>query len=362
MFPSFHQAQLVGILYLENNLTTRAFTPARVEILKLLTAQMATSLENSMLYSNQAELTEELKVSNEKLEDYSHNLEKKVYGRTRELNEKNKQLEETFHQIKEMQKKLIQQEKSVSTVAVTKSIAAEMRNPLSYIYNFSDLSQQLLNELKEKNLKPESQELMQMIEMNLKKINEHSKKADDTITFMLEQSRQSEGQKEPADINKLIRDYADLVYYSYYKRDPLFSLTLETDYDPTIQPINVYPQNLGRVFYNIIDNACYATDLKKKEIAGGNYSPAVSISTKNESEEIIIKIQDNGIGIPKEILLRVFSPFLTTKPSGKSAGMGLSISHDIIVEDHEGKIEIESEVGQFTIVTITLPKFSKHLS
>lgn len=354
-FPLLHQGKLIGVLYLENNLTTRAFTPSRVEVLKLLTTQIATSLENSMLYSQQAALSEELKISNEKLEDYSHNLEKKVYDRTRELNEKNNMLEETLTQIKEMQKKLIEQEKLVSQVAVTKSIATEMRNPLNYIYNFATLTGALVKELEATEKVKENQDTLAMVQTNLKKIYEHSKKADEIIASMIEDSQYTERQKELTDINKLIRDYADLVYYNYYKNDPLFSLTLETDYDPTIGKVNVYPQNLGRVFYNIIDNACYATDVKKKEL-GGNFSPIVSISTKNDDQFVIVKIRDNGTGIKDEVLSKVFSPFLTTKPAGKGAGMGLSISHDIIVQDHNGTIKIDSQFGQFTEVTITLPK------
>lgn len=350
-FPLLHQAKMVGILYLENNLISRAFTPSRVEVLRLLTTQMATSLENSLLYSHQAELTDELKLSNEKLEDYSQNLEKKVYDRTRELNEKNKLLEETLQQIKEMQRKLLQQEKVVSQVAVTKSIAAEMRTPLNYISNFASLSQDLINEIP---LGSDSEQV-ELVKLNLMKIHEHSEKADEIITSMLEQSRENEGERELTDLNALIRNYADMVYYSYYKTDPLFSLTIETDYDPTIGKINVFPQNLGRVFYNIIDNACYATNTKKKSL-NGNYSPIVSIATKNGEERVTIKIRDNGTGITKDVLAKVFSPFFTTKP-GEGAGMGLSISHDIIVQDHEGKIEIDSSEGQFTEVTIILPKF-----
>lgn len=355
-FPLLHQAKLVGILYLENNLLTRAFTPSRVEVLRLLTTQIATSLENSLLYSHQAQLTAELQLSNEKLEDYSQNLEKKVYNRTRELNEKNKLLEETLQQIKEMQKKLLQQEKLVSQVAVTKSIAQEMRTPLNYIGNFANLSEQLINELDERLKDRESHEVIETLKLNLNKINEHSSKADEIITSMMKQTQEGQGLKEPTDINTLIRNYADMVYYLYYKKDPLFSLTIETDYDPDIGKIYVHPQNLGRVFFNIIDNACYATNMKKKEL-NGNYSPIVSISTKNHDESVTIKIRDNGIGFPKNVLLKVFSPFLTTKPAGESAGMGLSISYDIITQDHGGKIEIQSEEGEFTEVNILLPKF-----
>lgn len=352
-FPLQHQAKLVGVLYLENNLTTKAFTPSRASVLKHLTTQIATSIENSLLYSHQAKLTEELKGTNEKLEDYSQNLEKKVYERTRELNIKNKALEETLQQIKEMQKRLMEQEKLVSKIAVTKSVATEIRNPLNYIENFASLTKSLVQELP-KNLKNE--EALELIQSNLNKIRDHSKKADEILASMLEQSRDNHQQKELTDINKLIRDYADLVYYGYYKKDPLFSLTIETDYDPSLKKILVYPQHLGRVIYNIIDNSCYATDLKKKQIKG-SYSPIVSLLTKNEEESVVIKIKDNGIGIPQEVLSKVFSPFLSTKPSSQNAGMGLSISHDIIVQDHGGTIHVDSEEGIFTEVTITLPKY-----
>ncbi|KAF3363044.1 putative ATPase [Chlamydiales bacterium STE3] len=354
-FPLLHQGKVIGALYLENNLTTKAFTPERIEILKLLTTQIATSLENSLLYLQQAKLTDELKTTNEKLEDYSHNLERRVYDRTRELNEKNQQLQETLNQIKEMQKKFIQQEKLVSLGIVTKGIATELRNPLNYIYNFADLSKKLVEELKE--TLPEANQLdaFNLIELNLQKIYTHSKKADEILTSILKSAREIETIKEPTDINKLIRDYADLVYHSYYKKDPFFSLTIETNYDPHVGLLNVYPQNLGRVFYNVIDNACYATDLKKQELKE-DYSPIVSITTKNEINRIVIIIRDNGVGISKKVQANIFAPFFTTKPAGKGAGMGLSISQDIIIQEHGGSILIQSEPGQFTEVNITLPK------
>lgn len=353
-FPLQHQVKLpIGVLYLENNLTTKAFTQSRVEVLKHLTTQIAIAIENSLLYSHQAKLTEELSATNEKLEDYSQNLEKKVYDRTRELNEKNKELEETLQQIKEMQKRLMEQEKLVSKIAVTKSVATEMRNPLNYIDNFASLTENLLQEIPKT---PTDKEVLELIRSNLIKIREHSKKADEIIASMVAQSSDSGQEKELTDINKLIRDYADLVYYSYYKKDPLFSLTIETEYDSSLDKILVYPQHLGRVIYNIIDNACYATDLKKKKV-NGTYSPVVSILTKNEEESVIIKIRDNGIGIPLDILSKVFSPFLSTKSTSQNAGMGLSISHDIIVQDHGGTIAVDSEEGLYTEVTISLPKF-----
>jgi predicted ATPase/signal transduction histidine kinase len=349
--PLIHQTKLIGAIYLENNLTPNAFTPERVEILKLLSSQITNSIENAILFANQSNLSRDLQVSNIKLEDYSQNLERKVYLRTHELKEKNEQLLDTLQQIKEMQKKLVQQEKLVSLGAITKSIATEIRNPLNYISNFASVSKDLIEDLKEKS-EPET---ITMLENNLSKINEHSKKADEIITTMIEDSRDSELTREPTDINKLIRDYADLVYYNYYKKDPLFTLSIETHYDSNLPKISVVPQNLGRVIYTIIDNACYATDLKKKENPS-LYTPSLTITTENQPENILIKIRDNGIGIPSSTLNKIFSPFITTKPSGKGAGMGLSISHDIIVQEHEGTIHLTSEEHEYTEVTITLPK------
>ncbi len=351
--PLTHQTKLIGVLYLENNLTTSAFTNERAELLKLLSSQIANSVENALLFEKQANLSFDLQKSNIQLEDYSQNLEKKVYLRTHELKQKNEQLHETLKQIKEMQKKLIQQEKLVSLGSVAKTIASEMRNPLNYIFNFSELSQDLIKDI-ELN-KDNSKETLDTIASNLHKINEHAKKADEIITSLLEESRGREDNRELTDINKLIRDFADLVYYNYYKKDPLFTLTIETSYDPNLPKIFVSPQNLGRVIYNVIDNACYATDIKKKDPTNLNYTPILSIATSLKENRIYIIVRDNGIGISKALLPRIFTPFTTNKPSGKGAGMGLSISHDIIVQEHNGTITIDSEENQFTEVTIAIP-------
>ena len=351
--PLIHQTKLIGVLYLENNLTTSAFTTERAELLKLLSSQIANSVENALLFEKQANLSFDLQKSNIQLEDYSQNLEKKVYLRTHELKQKNEQLQETLKQIKEMQKKLIQQEKLVSLGSVAKTIASEMRNPLNYIFNFSELSQDLIKDIELS--KDSSKDTLETIASNLYKINEHAKKADEIITSLLEESRGSEDNRELTDINKLIRDFADLVYYNYYKKDPLFTLTIETSYDPHLPKIFVSPQNLGRVIYNVIDNACYATDIKKKDPTNLNFTPILAITTVLKQEFIYIIVRDNGIGISNALLPRIFTPFTTNKPSGKGAGMGLSISHDIIVQEHNGTITIDSEENLYTEVTISIP-------
>lgn len=351
-FPLIHQTKLIGVIWLENNLATGVFTPGRVEILKLLSSQIANSIENVRLFAKQINLSRELQVSNLKLEDYSQNLERKVYLRTHELKEKNEQLQETLTQIKEMQKKLVQQEKLVSLGAITKTIASEMRAPLNYIFNFAKMSRELLTDLKQGE---PAAPLYQQIETNLDKINEHSKLADEIIMTMLEESRTTELVREPTDINKLIRDYADLVYYNYYKKDPQFSLSIETHWDPTLNKIAIVPQNIGRVIYNLIDNACYTTDQKKRE-NHNDYSPTLTITTRNQENDIEVVIWDNGKGIAPELLSRLFTPFTTTKPFGKGAGMGLSMSHDIIVLEHKGALHIDSVEGEWTKITLNLPK------
>lgn len=357
--PLTHQGKMIGVLYLENNLTSKAFTPERVEILKLLSSQMANSLENALLYSRQANLTRDLQVSNTKLEDYSQNLERKVYLRTHELKEKNEQLQETLKQIKDMQKKLIQQEKLVSFGNIAKNIASDMKNPLNYIYNFSEMSQELIKDLEEQKDK-DPKAILDILNQNLQKINEHAKKADTIITSLLNDSRGVEDVKEMTDINKLIRDYADLVYYKYYKRDPLFSLSIETHYDPNLPKVPVIPQSIGRVIYTMIDNACLATDIKKKESGALDFSPNLIISTFAQDNQIMIKIRDNGIGIEKETLENIFSNFVSSKTEWKGSSVALSISHDIIVQEHKGTISIDSEPGVFTEATITLPVTVTH--
>lgn len=348
--PLMHQGKVIGAIWLENNLVTQAFSLRHVEVAKLLSAQIANAIENARLFTKQANLSKELQISNTKLEDYSQNLEKKVYLRTYELKEKNEQLQDTLSQIKKMQAKLVEQEKLVSLGAITKSIAREVRDPLGYIFNFSQMTEELIRDLHKT---PDDPKLHEQIDINLHKIDDYAKKADEIITRMIEESRSTELVKEPVDLNKLIRDYADLVYYNYYKNDPLFVLSLETRWDETLDKIPLFAKNIGRVIYNLVDNACYSTDQKKKQ-SPQNYTPTLTLSTERINSHVEIKIRDNGTGIPPETLKKLFTPYVTTKPE-KGAGMGLALSHDIIVKEHQGSIKIESEEGKWTEVTLLLP-------
>jgi signal transduction histidine kinase len=358
--PLLNQGKLSGILYLENNLTTGAFTPDRVETLSILSAQAAISIENSRLY--------------EQLEDYSRTLEVKVDERTQELKEKNQELQTTLQQLKATQDQIIAQEKLASLGALTAGIAHEIKNPLNFVNNFAELSAELTEELLEEmenqksRLDPESlgyvEEILNDLEQNVKKINEHGKRADNIVRGMLMHSRGKAGEREPTDINALLAEYVNLAYHGMRAKNSAFNITLDTNYDDTIGLLNVVPQNISRVFLNLINNACYSAYEKQMHYQlelgneGEEFSPTLSVSTKNLGEQIEIRIRDNGQGIPHEILDKIFNPFFTTKPTGQGTGLGLSISHDIIVQEHQGEIQVKTEAGKYAEFIIFLPRRS----
>ncbi|MBD0362744.1 MAG: serine/threonine protein kinase, partial [Coleofasciculus sp. C3-bin4] len=314
-------------------------------------AQAAISIENSRLY--------------EQLEEYSRTLEQKVEARTQELQEKNQELATTLKKLKATQDQIIAQEKLASLGALTAGIAHEIKNPLNFVNNFAELSAELTEELLEEienqkdRLDLESKEYIEEIlsdlEQNVKKINEHGKRADNIVRGMLMHSGGKAGERQPTDINALLAEYVNLAYHGMRAKDTSFNITIETNYDDSLAPLNVVPQNISRVFLNVINNACYAAHEKKKQIGEG-FSPQLLVSTKNLSDRVEIRIRDNGKGIPQESLDKIFNPFFTTKPTGEGTGLGLSISHDIIVQEHRGEIKVETERGSYAEFIITLPK------
>lgn len=348
--PLLHQGKLSSILYLENNLTTGAFTSDRVEVLRILSAQAAISIENSRLYS--------------RVENYSRTLEQKVKARTQELEEKNQKLKATQAQI-------IAQEKLASLGALTAGIAHEIKNPLNFVNNFAELSveltQELLEEIENQKdcLNPEKREyiaeILNDLEQNAKKINEHGKRADNIVRGMLMHSKGQTGDRQLTDINALLAEAVSLAYHGMRAKDASFNITIKTDYDDHLGKVNIGSQNISRAFINVINNACYAAYKKKMLQAktgkeGEGFSPTLSVSTKDLGEGIEIRIRDNGEGIPQEALNNIFNPFFTTKPPGEGTGLGLSITHDIIVQQHQGEIRVETEVGNSTEFIIILPK------
>ncbi len=271
----------------------------------------------------------------------------------------NKVLESTLTNLRSAQAQLIQSEKMASLGELTAGIAHEIQNPLNFVNNFSEVSKELLDEMKEELEKgnvEDAREIMIDVIQNLEKINHHGKRADGIVKGMLQHSRSSSGQKEPTDINALCDEYLRLAYHGLRAKDKSFNATIEADFDETIDNINIIPQDMGRVILNLINNAFYAVDEKKKsfESLAMSYEPTVTVSTKKNNGKVEIKVADNGNGIPQKILDKIFQPFFTTKPTGQGTGLGLSLAYDI-VKAHNGELKVETKEGEGSEFIIKLP-------
>jgi signal transduction histidine kinase len=265
-------------------------------------------------------------------------------------------LEKTLRDLQLTQKQLIHAEKMASLGELTAGIAHEIQNPLNFVNNFSEVTNELIEEMKaeiDKGDLEEARALAEDIKKKLEKIHHHGERADAIVKGMLQHSRQSTAEKTATDINKLADEYLRLAYHGLRAKDKSFNVTLNTDFDPALTPIMVIPQDIGRVILNLITNAFYAVHEKKNNNHDG-YRPMVTISTQNIAGFVAISVEDNGNGIPQHILDKIFQPFFTTKPTGQGTGLGLSLSYDI-VKAHEGKLEVETKEGTHTIFRITLP-------
>jgi signal transduction histidine kinase len=239
---------------------------------------------------------------------------------------------------------------------LTAGIAHEIQNPLNFVNNFSDVNTELIDEAEQEMNKgnfDETKTILRNIKENEEKINHHGKRADAIVKGMLQHSRSNSGQKEPTDINALADEYLRLAYHGLRAKDKSFNADIKTDLDDRIGKINIIPQEIGRVILNLINNAFYAVDEKKKHDPNG-YEPTVTVSTKKTNQKIEIKVSDNGIGIPQKVLDKIFQPFFTTKPTGQGTGLGLSLSYDI-VKAHGGKLKVETKEGEGSKFIIELP-------
>ncbi len=269
-------------------------------------------------------------------------------------------VETTLQELKSTQQQLIQSEKMASLGELTAGIAHEIQNPLNFVNNFSEVNNELIEELKSQKstLKSEEQdELLDNILSNSQKINHHGKRADAIVKGMLQHSKSSSGKKEPTDVNALCDEYLRLSYHGLRAKDKSFNATIKTDYDETIGKINIIPQDIGRVILNLLTNAFYAASLPSKggfSDSNTNNTPRVWVGTKKADGKVFIAVRDNGPGIPKEIIDKIFQPFFTTKPTGEGTGLGLSLSYDI-VKAHGGEITVDSEEGSGTTFNIQLP-------
>jgi signal transduction histidine kinase len=261
---------------------------------------------------------------------------------------------------------LVQTEKLASLGQLTAGIAHEIKNPLNFVNNFSALSAELTDELNEvlkpvaldRKLREEVDELTGLLKNNLEKVVQHGKRADSIVKNMLLHSREGSGEHRPTDINSLLDESLNLAYHGARAEKPGFNITLQRDFDPNAGTIELFPQEITRAFLNLIANGFYAANRRKKDDGEPGFDPILRASTKNLGSRVEIRIRDNGIGILAEVREKMFNPFFTTKPAGEGTGLGLSMSHDIIVKQHGGRIDVETEPGQFTEFIIVLPRTS----
>jgi len=309
--------------------------------------------------------------NNRILEAKKLDLEYQVAERTAELTRQKEELQQALEHLKETQEQLIQSEKLASLGELTAGIAHEIQNPLNFVNNFSEVSVELLGELREERGKAKDkrdeeleEEILGDIIQNLQKINHHGKRAASIVSGMLQHSRASTGKKELTDLNALADEYLRLSYHGLRAKDKSFNAQIISDFDPNVPKLEVIPQDLGRVFLNLINNAFYAVQKKKQETSepeqpdlsvATNYEPTVWVTTKKIDDEIHISVRDNGTGIPDEVRSKIFQPFFTTKPTGQGTGLGLSLAYDIVTKGHGGEIECESVEGEGTTFVVKLP-------
>lgn len=272
------------------------------------------------------------------------------------LQTEKKRAEDALAELRATQAQLIHSEKMASLGELTAGIAHEIQNPLNFVNNFSEVSQELLGEMKAEFDLGNTEVAMEIasdVVQNLEKINHHGKRAASIVKGMLQHSRTSSGIKEPTDINALTAESMQLAFHGLRARDKSFNSKLITDFDPSVGELNVVSQDIGRVILNLLSNAFYAVNEKRKQNAA--YEPSVSVMTKRLNDTVLIKITDNGNGISPRVQDKIFQPFFTTKPAGEGTGLGLSISFDIVTKGHNGELKLESEEGKGTTFGIYLP-------
>lgn len=278
----------------------------------------------------------------------------------KDVEETNQALKNSLEELKATQAQLIQAEKMASLGELTAGIAHEIQNPLNFVNNFSDVSKELLEEMLEELENGDVEEAKTLgkdVIQNLEKIFHHGQRADGIVKGMLQHSRSHKGEKESIDLNNLVDEYLRLAYHGLRAKDKTFNSTIETAYDDSIDKLAIVPQDIGRAILNLINNAFYTVNEKKKRLsatAHNDFQPSIHVSTQKVKSKVIISVKDNGDGIPKTTLSKIFQPFYTTKPTGQGTGLGLSLSYDI-VKAHEGELEVATEEGLGSEFKLFLP-------
>jgi two-component system, NtrC family, sensor kinase len=331
--PLMRGGEVIGVLFLGRK-TVEPYTERQVELVSTFADQAVIAIGNVRLFEQ-------------------------VQARTREL-------AASLDDLRSAQDRLVQTEKLASLGQLTAGIAHEIKNPLNFVNNFSVLSAELTDELNEL-LKPaalgdkmrgEVDELTNLLKDNLKKVVQHGKRADSIVKNMLLHSREGSGEHRPTNINSLLDESLNLAYHGARAEKVEFNISLQRDFDAEAGIIELFPQEITRALLNLISNGVYAATKRKTESKEPGFEPTLWATTKNLGSSVEIRIRDNGSGIPAEVQEKMFNPFFTTKPAGEGTGLGLSMTHDIIVKQHGGRIDVETEPGNFTEFIIVLPKKS----
>ena len=277
----------------------------------------------------------------------------------RKVKERTAELSQSLDDLKSTQNQLIHKEKMAALGELTAGIAHEIQNPLNFVNNFSEVSGELLLEAEEEldaGNKEDAVEIIGDLKSNLEKINHHGKRASQIVKGMLDHSRTGSSEKTLTDVNQLCDEFLRLSYHGIRAKDKTFNAEFEMNFDENIEPMKLVSQDIGRVVLNLINNAFYAVDKRHKANSNGVFQPKLTLTTKDLGDKVEIRVVDNGGGIPKENIEKIFQPFFTTKPTGEGTGLGLSLSYDIITKGHDGMLSVESEVGQGTTFKIEIPK------
>jgi two-component system, NtrC family, sensor kinase len=335
--PMLREDVVIGVLSLTRS-EVRPFSEKQIELATTFADQAAIAIENVRLFES-------------------------VEARTREL-------AKSLEDLRTTQDRLVQTQKLASLGQLTAGIAHEIKNPLNFVNNFSGVSVELIDELRQalaganfdSKLRAEISEIADTLQGNLDKVVQHGKRADAIVKNMLLHSREGSGEHRVVDINAIVEESLNLAYHGARAEKQGFNITMERSLDPAAGEADVFPQDITRALLNLISNGFYAATKRSAEGNGGDYEPTLVAATRNLGDRVEIRIRDNGTGMPLEVKEKIFNPFFTTKPAGEGTGLGLSISHDIIVKQHGGSIEVDTQPGEFTEITIILPRAAVFLA
>jgi signal transduction histidine kinase len=329
--PMMRENEVVGVMVIARP-QTGTFPQRQTELLQTFADQAVIAIENARLFEQ-------------------------VQDRTRELSR-------SLEDLRAAQDRLVQTEKLASLGQLTAGIAHEIKNPLNFVNNFSALSVELTDELNDvlkqaeltETIRHEVGELTQLLKSNLEKVVQHGKRADSIVKNMLLHSREGSGEQRAADINALVEESLNLAYHGARAEKSGFNITLEREFDASAGKAELFPQEMTRALLNLISNGFYAASRRKAENGDVSFEPTLLATTKDRGTSVEIRIRDNGTGIPPEVREKMFNPFFTTKPAGEGTGLGLSMTHDIIVKQHGGTIDVATEPGNFTEFIVVLPR------